>query len=95
MKKDFLAVFAIFLVIALSAFTTSNEIKPSFDQEFWFDYNGGGIGNPNNYSLTSGTGENPPACNEPSGVRCAILTEMDGAGPNLSTYSEERLKASQ
>lgn len=98
MKKIIALFIAAAFVVGFSAFTVLSEKNRSLpDPEFWFELNAGGTAsNPLHYTLVGGTGENPPICDEETGYRCAILTEMQGAGdpnpgyPFVNTLSDER-----
>lgn len=97
MKKIIALFIAAAFVVGFSAFTVLSEKSTLPDPEFWFELDAGGTAsNPLDYSLVGGTGENEPECDEVTGYRCAIKTEMQGAGdpnpgyPVIGTFSEER-----
>lgn len=98
MKKIVAMFIVVAFAVSFSAFTVLSGKKRSLpDPEFWFELNAGGTAsNPLDYTLVGGTGENPPLCDEETGYRCAILTEMQGSGdpnpgyPFVNTWSEER-----
>lgn len=91
--KKYLASFALFLAIGMSAFT-SKETSEVATEHVWFLFNGGDETEPGNYSLYGEAGEFPPACEEETGVLCAIKAPMINGQPDVTNKSEERLKVS-
>ncbi|MNL47468.1 hypothetical protein D3C87_1702590 [compost metagenome] len=48
----------------------------------WYKYNGGGIGNPNNFTLFGST---PPSCPDPNNRLCAIQAADNMGHPIITT----------
>lgn len=93
MKKYLLASIAFFLAVGMSAFTSKRSTEQT-TEHVWFLFNGGDETEPSNYSLYGESGEFPPACEEETGVLCAIKAPMINGQPDIPNKSQERLKVS-
>jgi hypothetical protein len=92
-----LAIVAILLgSLGAFAFKAPQHVQKNDDDPEWFQYNGGGISDPSNYTITDNGGTDLPDCPTGTAVRCAVHalpSSTDASQPDLDAIETVRTKA--